>query len=171
MASTSSRERTVPGFTKQDALDHIEAEYPDVADEVQTVDTSAAGERGVHEVLARGALEDIREQTRIAEEAGLIDELTDRIAEGAKAAYGPGAVAEAAEYGAVERLLVLDERLRAERGATPDADSEWDVDVDGVIRTVERQGGEVTVFSSEFEPGQQLANFGGIAALLRYRLQ
>ncbi|TKX82455.1 hypothetical protein EXE43_29335, partial [Halorubrum sp. SS5] len=27
------------------------------------------------------------------------------------------------------------------------------------------------VFSSEFAPGEQLANLGGIAAILRYRLQ
>jgi protein pelota len=29
----------------------------------------------------------------------------------------------------------------------------------------------VTVFSSDFAPGDQLANLGGIAALLRYRLE
>jgi len=28
----------------------------------------------------------------------------------------------------------------------------------------------VTVFSAEFAPGQQLDNLGGIAALLRYRI-
>jgi len=43
--------------------------------------------------------------------------------------------------------------------------------VDDVVRTVEQKGGDVTVFSSEFPPGQQLANLGGIAALLRYRLE
>jgi protein pelota len=161
-----------PGFTKQDARDHVEEEYPDVAEQVTMVDTSAVGDRGVHEVLARGAVEDVQEETRIAEEARLIDELTGRIAEGAKVAYGPAEVAKAAEFGAVERLLVVDERLRAERGAIPDGDGgDWDEDVDEILRTVEQQGGEVTVFSGEFEPGQRLSNLGGIAALLRYRLQ
>jgi protein pelota len=28
----------------------------------------------------------------------------------------------------------------------------------------------VTVFSGEFDPGQQLSNLGGVAALLRYRI-
>jgi protein pelota len=28
----------------------------------------------------------------------------------------------------------------------------------------------VTVFSNEFDPGQQLKNLGGVAALLRYRI-
>ena len=155
-----------PGFTKTDALEYIEAEAPDVAEHVTTVDTSSVGDRGVHEVLKRGAVEEIQEQTRIAEESALVDELTARIAEGAKVAYGPDQVARAADYGAVEHLLVLDERLRAERAGEGD----WGIDIDRVIETTEQKGGEVTVFSGEFDPGGQLANLGGIAALLRYRL-
>jgi protein pelota len=156
-----------PGFTKQDALDHFETEFRDVAELVTTVDTSGGGERGVHEVLKRGAVEDVQDETRIAQEAELVDELMERIATGEKVAYGPESVAEAAEFGAVETLLVVDDRLRTERG--PEGD--WEIDVDEVVTSVEQQGGDVTVFSGEFEPGQQLSNLGGIAALLRYRLQ
>ncbi|GAA0674064.1 mRNA surveillance protein pelota [Natronoarchaeum mannanilyticum] len=156
-----------PGFTKQDALDHIEEEAPEVAKKISTVDTSGVGDRGVHEVLKRGAIDEVQEETRIAEEAEYIDELTARIAQGNKASYGPENVAEAAEFGAVETLLILDEKLREERGA----EGEWEIDVDEVITQVERQGGDVTVFSSDFDPGQQLSNLGGIAALLRYRLE
>jgi len=157
-----------PGFTKRDAVDHVESEYPDVAEDVaKVVDTAGAGERGVHEVLTRGAVDDVRDQTRIAREADLIDELTRNIADGAEAAYGIDAVAEAAEFGAVETLLVLDERLRAER----QGEGEWDADVNEVIETVEQQGGDVVVFSSEFAPGEQLSNLGSIAAILRYRLE
>ena len=155
-----------PGFTKQDALKYLEMNEPDVAEQVTTVDTASVGDRGVHEVLKRGAVADVQRETRIEAEAEAIDELTKRIAEGAKAAYGPDEVAKAAEYGAIERLLILDDRLRQERGP----DGEWSVDVDDVVRTVEQKGGDVTVFSSEFPPGQQLSNLGGIAALLRYRI-
>ena len=156
-----------PGFTKADALAHIEDEAPELVEQITTVDTSSVGDRGVHEVLKRGAVEDVQQQTRIAEESALIDELMERIAEGVKASYGPEQVAQAAEYGAVEQLLVLDTRLREVRAD----EGEWGIDVDDVIETVEQKGGDVTVFSSEFDPGQQLANLGGIAALLRYRLE
>ena len=156
-----------PGFTKQDALKHIEEHEPELTERISTVDTSAVGDRGVHEVLKRGAVEDVQRETRIAEEASLIDDLMERISTGAKAAYGPESVAEAAEFGAVETLLVLDERLRIERAG----EGEWDIDVDDVVETVEQKGGDVTVFSHEFDPGQQLSNLGGIAALLRYRLE
>jgi len=156
-----------PGFTKRDALAYVEEEAPEVADRISVVDTSGVGDRGVHEVLKRGAVEEIQRETRIAAEATLIDELTQRIATGAMAAYGPEQVAEAAEFGAVEHLLVLDDRLRAERAGEGD----WEVDADEIVETVEQKGGEVTVFSGEFDPGQQLSNLGGIAALLRYRLE
>ena len=155
-----------PGFTKQDALEYIENDAPEAAGKVQVVDTASVGDRGVHEVLKRGAVDRIQTETRISKEAEFIDTLMERIAEGAKVAYGIEEVAEAAEYGAIERLLVLDERLREERAG----EGEWELDINDVIENVERQGGEVTVFSHEFDPGQQLSNLGGIAALLRYRL-
>jgi len=156
-----------PGFTKQDALDYIQDNAPEVVEKISTVDTSAVGDRGVHEVLKRGAVEEIQTETRIAEEAELIDELTRRIAEGAKVAYGPENVAEAAEFGAIEELLVLDDRLRQERSN----EGEWDVEVDEIVTTTEQKGGDVVVFSGEFDPGMQLSNLGGIAALLRYRIE
>lgn len=156
-----------PGFTKQDAYDYIEENTQDVAELITMVDTSGVGDRGVHEVLKRGAVEDIQAETRIAREAELIDELTRRMAEGAKAAYGIDEVEEAAEFGAIETLLITDERLREERAGS----GEWEMDVNDLITTAEQKGGDVVVFSSEFDPAKQLANLGGVAALLRYRLQ
>ncbi|RDI72923.1 mRNA surveillance protein pelota [Halopelagius longus] len=156
-----------PGFTKQDARDYIQENHPDVADRMTVVDTAGVGDRGVHEVLKRGAVDEVQTQTRISREADLIDDLMAGISKGEKVAYGIEEVQEAAEFGAVETLLVVDERLREER----QGEGDWDVDVNDVIQNVERQGGEVTVFSGEFDPGRQLSNLGGIAALLRYRLQ
>jgi protein pelota len=155
-----------PGFTKQDALDFVEEEHPDLAKKITTVDTSAVGGRGVHEVLKRGAVEEVQQETRIAEESELIDELTEQIATEGKAAYGIEEVQKAVDFGAVETLLILDERLRKERAGEGD----WDVDVNDLVESVEQQGGDVTVFSHEFAPGDQLRNLGGIAAILRYRL-
>jgi protein pelota len=156
-----------PGFTKRDALSYIEEHDPELAERISVVDTSAAGDRGVHEVLKRGAIERVQAETRIAREAELVDELMERIATGEEVAYGPERTAEAADYGAVETLVVVDEALRRERAG----EGEWDIDVDAVLESVEQKGGEVVVFSGEYDPGQQLRNLGEIAALLRYRLE
>jgi len=129
-----------PGFTKQDALDYITEEYRDLADRITTVDTSAAGDRGVHEVPSAARSTRCR-RTRISKEATLIDDLTAEIA-GAKATYGPEDVAEAAEFGAIETLLVVDDRLRTER----QGEGDWSIDVNEVIESVEQQGGDVVVF-------------------------
>ncbi|MCL9817940.1 mRNA surveillance protein pelota [Natronocalculus amylovorans] len=156
-----------PGFTKQDARDYIAENSREIIEKLTVVDTSSAGDRGVHEVLKRGAVDEIQAETRIAREAEFIDTLMREIADGAKAAYGIEAVKEAAEFGAIDTLLLLDERLRKERLG----DGEWEHDVNEIIESVEQQGGSVTVFSAEFQPGRQLGNLGGIAAILRYRLQ
>ncbi|MFC4359056.1 mRNA surveillance protein pelota [Halobium salinum] len=156
-----------PGFTKQDARDYIVENFRDLEERITVVDTSSAGDRGVHEVLKRGAVDEVQAETRIAREAELIDRLTEQIAAGNKATYGIDATAEAADFGAVETLLVLDERLREERQGR----GEWDRDANEVIESVEQKGGEVVVFSAEFAPGEQLKNLGGIAAVLRYRLE
>jgi cell division protein pelota len=81
-------------------------------------------------------------------------------------AYGVSAVGEAAEFGAVETLMIVDDELRAARRGEQD----WEQDIDSIIESVEQQGGEVVILSGEFDPGQRLRNLGGVAALLRYRL-
>ena len=155
-----------PGFTKEDAHAHVAEAAPDVAELIRVVDTSAGGDRGVHEVLQRDVLEQVRTAARIGREATLVEELMERIGTEGAATYGIDHVAQAAEYGAVEQLLILDERLRTER-----AGGEWETDVNDVIERVEQQGGDVVVVSNQFDPGRQLANLGGIAALLRYRIE
>ncbi|MFP4632912.1 MAG: mRNA surveillance protein pelota [Halobacteriales archaeon] len=146
-----------PGFTKQDFVGLVE-DRVDV-ERVVVEDTSSVGGRGVHEALKRGAVERVAEESRVSREARLIDELMERISDDGAAAYGVEEVERAVEYGAVERLLVVDDFLREHRE-----------DVGGLLERVEQKGGEVTVFSSEFEPGMRLESLGGVAALLRYRL-
>ncbi len=146
-----------PGFTKNDLQDVLD----DVADveRVAVEDTASVGGRGVHEALKRGAVERVAEEARVSRESRLVDELMERVSDDGAAVYGVEPVGRAVEYGAVERLLVVDEFLREHR-----------TDVGELVERVEQKGGEVTVFSSEFEPGMRLESLGGVAALLRYSM-
>ncbi len=146
-----------PGFTKQD-LHEVLMEHVDV-ERVSLEDTASVGGRGVHEALKRGAVESVAEEARVSRESRLVDELMERVSDDGAAVYGVEPVEQAVEYGAVERLLVVDEFLRINRE-----------DVGDLVERVEQKGGEVTVFSGEFEPGLRLESLGGIAALLRYRI-
>lgn len=151
-----------PGFTKDDFMKHFREVEPDLASRALTEDTSMIGRAGFQEVLKRGAVDRIMQESRIAREATLMEALLKEIAVGGKVAYGFADVKNALEFGAVETLLIADETLREGREQG---------NIDHLLREVEKAQGKVVVFSTEFEPGEQLHKLGGIAALLRFRVQ
>lgn len=154
-----------PGFVKEDCLNYLKEENVEGANAIRTVDTSSTGERGVHEVLTRGVIDDVRSETRLAQESTFVNELLERLrVEPNKVTYGPEETAKAVEYGAVETLAVVDDILLRERTA----DREWSIDLDEIVEQTQHQGGTVRVLTADGEPGEQLESLGGIAALLRY---
>ncbi len=93
---------------------------------------------------------------RIAEEMRVMTEVLQEIGKTSNlVTYGKKEVEVAAQAGAVEQLLVIDELVR-------------EPDVEKIMNTTENLGGKVMVISSEHEGGKQLQALGGIAALLRY---
>ncbi len=150
-----------PGFTKEDFMKYLRTHEKEMAETVLTEDTSSIGMSGFQEVLRRGAVDRIMEESRIARESSLMEELLKEIALDGKAAYGPEEVKKALDYGAIETLLVADEMLRLEREKG---------NIDSLLMAVEHAQGKVVVFSTEFEPGQKLHALGGIAAILRYKI-
>jgi protein pelota len=150
-----------PGFTKEDFLDFLKTREPELAKKIVLEDISSIGVSGFQEVLRRGAVDRIMEESRIGREARLIEELMREISIDGKAAYGMDEVRNAQSMGAIETLLITDELLRAEReGKT----------IDEFLKDVERAQGKIVVFSTEFEPGKKLEAIGGIAALLRFKV-
>ncbi|MDK2892573.1 mRNA surveillance protein pelota [Methanohalophilus sp.] len=150
-----------PGFTKEDFLNYVKTREPELASRILIEDTSSIGMSGFQEVLRRGAVDRLVEQSRLSREAALMDELLKEISIDGKAAYGMEEVCKAQDYGAIETLLVADEYLRQERE---------EGSIDSFIRNVEYSKGKLVVLSTEFEPGQKLAALGGIAAILRFRI-
>jgi len=150
-----------PGFTKEDFLKYFKTQEPDMATRALVEDTSSIGMSGFQEVLRRGAVDRIMEESRIARESVLMEELLKEMAIDGKAAYGIAAVRTALDYGAIETVLIADEMLRLEREKG---------NIDSLLQAVEHAQGTVVVFSTEFEPGQKLHALGGIAALLRFKI-
>lgn len=150
-----------PGFTKEDFLEFLKAREPELAKKIVLEDTSSIGVSGFQEVLRRGAVDRIVQESRIGREARLIEELMKEISMEGKAAYGMDEVRNAQGMGAIETLLITDELLRIEREEKA---------IDDFLREVERAHGRIVVFSTEFEPGKKLESLGGIAALLRFRI-
>ncbi|AKB23063.1 mRNA surveillance protein pelota [Methanosarcina sp. WH1] len=152
-----------PGFTKEDFLKYFRDVEPDMASKALTEDTSMIGMSGFQEVLRRGAVDRIMQESRIARESSLMEDLIREISMDGKAAYGFDDVKNALGYGAVETLLIADETLREGR--------EKGEDIDRLLMEVEQAQGKVVVFSTTFEPGEKLHKLGGIAALLRFKVK
>jgi len=151
-----------PGFTKDDFMKYFRDVEADMASKALTEDTSMIGMSGFQEVLRRGAVDRIMQESRIARESALMEMLIKEISMDGKAAYGFADVRNALDFGAVETLLIADETLREgrEKGS-----------IDRLLLEVEQAQGKVVVFSTAFEPGEKLHKLGGIAALLRFKVQ
>ena len=148
-----------PGFTKKDIYAYLEENYPDVADKVHLGNTSHTGRSGLNEIIRRGIVKRVSREDRTSKETSLVEELMENVSKDGKATYGVDKVKEAAEAGAIEKLLVSDVVLREERES-----------VRPFMEQVRNKGGEVEVISSEHDAGRQFSRMGGVGALLRYKI-
>jgi protein pelota len=118
--------------------------------------TGTGGRVGIQEVLKKGTIERAATENRIAKEIRNVNEILEEIAKSSDLiAYGEKEVKEAANMGAIKKLLILD-KLVSEK--------------ETLLDLVENMGGEIILISSEHEGGKQLEALGGIAALLRFKI-
>jgi protein pelota len=160
-----------PGFIKDDFFTFLKDRDAELGKKTRIEQTSSIGVSGFLEVLKRGAVERLKHEERLTKEVTLLDRLMAEISkeEGVKAVYGKDEVRRALEYGAVEMLMVSDEKLMKSRIEGSEQEKEAE-EIDRMLEEAERKRGEVVIFSTEFEPGKRLNALGGIAALLRYEI-
>jgi protein pelota len=117
--------------------------------------TSDEGMNGVKEAIKKGVVKRADSEIRVAEEYELVDELLRRLS-GQPELCALGQEAERAlRAGAAETLLLLDEEMHKR---------------EELLRLARDTSCSVRIISSEHEAGKTLRGFGGVAALLRFRL-
>ena len=146
-----------PGFTKEALAKRLREKAPEIASSINLQHTGQAGMAGIHEIMKQGISVKILEDTRVAQETRLMEQLFTEIGKGGMFAYGDAEVEAAAEAGAITTLLVLDKKVRTSA-------------VDKVLRLVEDSKGSFVIVSSLHEAGRRLESLGGVAALLRYKM-
>lgn len=147
-----------PGFTKDAFAAFLREKCPELAPKVRRDDVSSGGRAGLYEIVRRGLVERVSKDDRVSRETLLIEQLMTEIAKRGRAAYGNADVARAASVGAIEKLLVADERLKVNRAG-----------MDGLLEQARKTRGEIILVSTEHDGGKQLMAVGGIAALLRFK--
>ncbi|MEJ2244020.1 MAG: hypothetical protein P8X87_05760 [Candidatus Bathyarchaeota archaeon] len=154
-----------PGYIKDDFFEYTKKEARDVAASIIGVKgVNSAGLSGIHESLRSGILINMLENMRVADEMKAMEEFLARLGQGKSTiTYGFADVEKAANYGAIEKLLVADLTLR-------ETEDEQRLALETLMKKVEDARGEIMVVSTEHEAGTKLLSLGGVAALLRFPL-
>jgi protein pelota len=147
-----------PGFTREALVEFLKAREPAMAAKIHVHGTAHAGMQGIQEALKSGVGAKVFGESRVGYETALVERVLEAIATNRPCAYGPAEVAEAADAGAVETLLVSDTTVR-------------NPGMEELMRSVESSRGSVVLVSRHHEAGQKLEALGGVAALLRFAIK
>lgn len=131
-------------------------------DRIILAHASCAYPHAVREVLASPAAKAAVADTASARGAAALDAFMETLAsDPARAFYGPGHVAAAAELGAISTLLLSDSLFRC---ATPSKRAAYT----SLADDVRAAGGGVHILSAAHASGEALDRITGVAALLRF---
>ncbi len=122
-----------------------------------TFPTARSDEGAIWEFLNSPESEGILKDFRLSGDTRLVEEFLKRLKTNEEATYGYEAVKSAIEIGAVEVLIVSEEKFRSEQGR-------------GLLELAENFGTTVHIISLTGEKGNIVKNFGGYCALLRYKI-
>lgn len=164
-----------------------------VQDKIIAVEsTSYTGQQGFEELLERS--QEQLQETKMQKERELMKKFFNELREGGKVAYGLESVLRSIKLGAAEKLLMSEEvdfeagkfvcdcgwqgvkLYEGEKLECPECGLEIEPEEDrGVFEVLEEKieniGGEIVVVSRDTREGEQLYQMGGIAALLRFKIE
>ena len=152
-----------PAFWKENLLKKISD--PEVKKKIVLVNCSDVSERSIDEVLGSKELEKTLQSSRARTEKILMDELLSEINKNGLAVYAWGEVKKAIDAGAVSKLLLTDDFIQQKR------EEGHYIELDKLMKQIDVLKGQINILSSKQETGQKLDGLGGIAAILRYKLE
>lgn len=146
-----------PGFVKEEFHSWVSEHKPSLAPKIAIKSISVTGKTGVWEVVKRGYVETIYDESRIAKEISLLEDFFRKILTD-EAVYGIREVREAVNNSQAAHVLVTDELLR-----TSD-------EVQAIVQAAKSYQSEPHIISTSHEGGEKLRSMGGIGAVLRFKL-
>jgi protein pelota len=126
--------------------------------------TSIGGRSAANEVLAEGLADALLGEHALVQQIRAIEEGLKRISTEGAVTYGMDSVADAAQQGAVETLVIVASMLRS-------GDDSSRVRWEAITSQVEVSRGSVIQSSIDHDAGQQLVGLGGAIALLRWKVE
>ena len=151
-----------PAFWKEELMKELSDE--NIKGKIILATCSSVGENAINEVLKRPETENALKQDRIAREFRYVEELFTEISKNNLASYGLKETKDVAVAGAVKTLLITDKFIQEKR-----MEDKYEP-IENMMKTVDTTKGDILIVSSDNEAGKKLDGLGGIAAILRYKL-
>jgi len=151
-----------PAFWKDDFYKTIKDE--DLKNKITLATCSSSSETAISEVLKRSEVQKVLREDLLAKDIALVEKLLEEISKDSLAAYGFKQTKEAVEAGAAEKLILTDKIIHDFQKK-----EKYD-ELENLMKLVESMKGSIHIISSLNDAGKKLDGLGGIAAILRYKL-
>jgi len=151
-----------PLFWNDIVMKYLKQSKPEVAKKVLLRDVSTGTKRGLHELVAGGAVEQVIKESQAAKAEKLVNNLLEEISKNGLAVYGLKEVSSAVKATAVKELLISETLM--------DRVSPQFSKIETLIDSVEQAKGKVHIIDKKGEAGRKLIGLSGIAGLLRFRI-
>jgi protein pelota len=151
-----------PAFWKEELIKQIKD--PELKKSITPATCNTAEEVAILELMKRTELQQVLKQDRIAKEVKLVEELLSLISKADQAVYGFKDTLNAAQSGAISKLLLSTDFIHSSR------QSENFSSVSNLMKLVEECKGAIHIINSSNEAGSKLDGLGGVGAVLRYKI-
>ena len=160
LIKSSSVEKLIiagPGFEKENFMKFLKDKEASLARSTVVEAIGNTGRQGVFELINKDVVSSVSESIRFNDEVKAVEELVSKVSTD-YVTYGLKEVEEAVDFGAVDKLLVIDSFLFENK------------DVQRIIEKAEKMRSKVMIISHENEISDKLKGLTGIAAILRFKI-
>ena len=148
-----------PGFLKNTIANELKEK---VKIKIFIENTSIGGIAGVHEAIRRGVIIKVLRETAISAAENFIERFEKLlIKEPERVAYGLQRILEAARSGAIEELVIVDEKLH-------EYNENERMVIEDILRLADSTRAKLVFVPKDSPAGHKIRGLGGLAAILRY---
>lgn len=122
------------------------------------------GESAIKEILRKDEIRRSLKDEQTVDEINIVEDLLLEISKNGLYAYGLNEVKMNAESGTISKLIISDKFMIDKR-----IENKFH-DIEEIMKITDRMKGTIHIVSYEHEGGKKLHNLGGIAGILRYKI-
>ena len=153
-----------PGFTKEHFVEAYREKHDNIDVKIATVSASSGEISAIYEILRNGTISSLKADFKIAQDEVMMQQFIEYLGkDNDMIMYGLDQVMQCSIMGAIEHLLICDVLLRV-------SDKDSRKEIEEILNNTEKNRGQVHILSTLNPAGEQLENYGKIAAILRYKV-